>query len=81
MITKEHKIKIKEALNILDEVRKDIKKLEKEKGLKAPKGNALRFSIDSVFEDERLGFIYKYGLFEEEEDHPHKLNHPSYYIF
>jgi hypothetical protein len=49
--------------------------------LKAPKGNSLRFSIDSVFEDERLGYIYKYGLFEEEEDHPYKLNHPPYYIF
>ena len=81
MITKEHETKIKNALEILDEVRKDIKKLEKEKGLKAPKGNSLRFSIDSVFEDQRLGFIYKYGLFEEEEDHPYKLNHPPYYIF
>ena len=65
MITKEHEAKIKKALGILDEVRNDIKKLEKKKGLKAPKGNAVRFSIDSVFEDKRLGFIYKHGLFEE----------------
>ena len=68
MITKEHETKIKEALDILDEVRNDLKELEKDKGLKAPKGNAVRFSIDSVFEDERLGFIYKHGLFEEEEN-------------
>jgi|TARA_R110000824_G_scaffold400391_1_gene607830 hypothetical protein len=67
MLTKEHRNKIKEALDILDEVRLDLKKLEKEKGLKAPRGNGVRFSIDSVFEDERLGFIYKNDLFEEEE--------------
>ena len=68
MITKEHETKIKNALEILDEVRNDLKRLEKEKGWKAPKGNAVRFSIDSVFEDENLGFIYKHGLFEEEEE-------------
>ena len=68
MITKEHETKIKEALDILDAVREDIKKLEKEEGIKAPKGNTGRFSIDSVFEDKILGFIYKHGLFEEEEE-------------
>ena len=68
MITKEHEAKINEALDILDEVRNDLKELEKEKGLKAPKGNTVRFSIDSVFEDKILGFIYKHGLFEEEEE-------------
>ena len=67
MITKEHETKIKEALDILDAVREDIKKLEKEEGIKAPKGNTVRFSIDSVFEDKNLGFIYKHGLFEKEE--------------
>ena len=67
MITKEHEEKIKKALGMLDEVREDIKKLEKEKGIKVPKGNGVRFSIDSVFEDKNLGFIYKHGLFEKEE--------------
>tara|TARA_R110002012_G_scaffold76286_1_gene192593 strand:+ start:762 stop:1004 length:243 start_codon:yes stop_codon:yes gene_type:complete len=67
MLTKEHETKIKEALDILDKVRNDLKRLEKEKGLKAPRGNGVRFGIDSVFENETLGFIYKNDLFEEEE--------------
>ena len=47
---------------MLNEVRNDLKKIEKENGFKAHRGYSIRFSIDSIFEDEVLGFIYKHGL-------------------
>lgn len=59
-LQKKHETKIKKALDILDEVRKDLLKIEKENGLKAPKGYRIRFSIDSIFENEDLGFLYRY---------------------
>ncbi len=57
-----HEIKIKIALDMLNEVRNDLKKIEKENGFKTHRGYSIRFSIDSIFEDEVLGFIYKHGL-------------------
>jgi hypothetical protein len=57
LVTKKHTKEISKALRILEKVRDDIVIREKQAGMKDPKGNPIRFTLDDILEDRYLVFI------------------------
>ena len=57
LVTKKHTKEISKALRILEKVRDDIVIREKQAGMKVPKGNPIRFTLDDILEDRFLVLI------------------------